>query len=172
MFVILFVCIFFAFLPQPAYYFPNKIGEWQSVRDTISRAEHTVMGDIDDTLFHQKLRAGQALAHLAEGRYHESAKMFTSISPELTNQFNSVISAEDLAMYGALLGLASFDRNMLHSLVIDGVFKARLEVRYFMKEQILRMDVRVIDSYFFITFSSQIKNSPNVTFRSACTLHA
>ena len=131
MFVILFVCIFFAFLPQPAYYFPNKIGEWQSVRDTISRAEHTVMGDIDDTLFHQKLRAGQALAHLAEGRYHESAKMFTSISPELTNQFNSVISAEDLAMFGALLGLASFDRNMLHSLVIDGVFKARLEVRYF-----------------------------------------
>ena len=128
------------------------------------------MGDSDDTLFHQKLRAGQALAHLAEGRYHESAKMFTSISPELTNQFNSVISAEDLAMYGALLGLASFDRNMLHSLVIDGVFKARLEVRYFYES--LRMDVRVIDSYFFITFSSQIKTSPNVSFRSACTLHA
>ena len=104
-------------------------GEWSSVRDTISRAEHTVMGDINDVLFHQKLRAGQALVHLAEGRYLESAKLFTSIDPKLTNQFNSVISAEDLAMFGALLGLATMDRTMLHSAVIDGAFKGRLEVR-------------------------------------------
>ena len=90
------------------------------------------MGDIDDALFHQKLRAGQALAHLAEGRYLEAAKTFTSISPELTNQFHSVVSAEDLAMYGSLLGLATLDRATLHSLVIDGVFKGRLEVRYVM----------------------------------------
>ena len=103
--------------------------EWSSVRDTISRAEHTVMGDINDVLFHQKLRAGQALVHLAEGRYLESAKLFTSIDPKLTNQFNSVISAEDLAMFGALLGLATMDRTMLHSAVIDGAFKGRLEVR-------------------------------------------
>lgn len=108
--------------------------EWSSVRDTISRAEHTVMGDIDDPLFHQKLRAGQALAHLAEGRYLEAAKTLTSISPELTNQFHSVISAEDLAMYGALLGLATLDRGTLHSLVIDGVFKGRLELVPAMRE--------------------------------------
>ena len=86
------------------------------------------MGDIDDALFHQKLRAAQGLAHLAEGRYLDSAKTFTSISTDLTNQFNSVISAEDLALYGALLGLATLDRKELHECVIDGVFKGRLEV--------------------------------------------
>jgi len=102
--------------------------EWSSVRDTVSRAEHTVMGDIDDSLFHQKLRVGQALSHLAEGRYLESAKIFTSIDTQLTNQFNSVISAEDLAVYGSILGLATMNRDMLHGSVIDGPFKARLEV--------------------------------------------
>mmetsp|Transcript_11235 Transcript_11235/g.24713 ORF Transcript_11235/g.24713 Transcript_11235/m.24713 type:complete len:571 (+) Transcript_11235:101-1813(+) len=109
--------------------------EWPSVRETISRAEHTVMsGDVDDPLFHQKLRAAQALSHLAEGRYLESAKIFTSISAELTTQFNSVVSAEDLALYGSLLGLATMDRGMLHSLVIDGVFKGRLELVPAMRE--------------------------------------
>ena len=87
------------------------------------------MGDIDDALFHQKLRAGQALSHLAEGRYLEAAKAFASISPDLTNQFRSVLSAEDLATYGSLLGLATLDRDALHELVIDGAFKGRLEVR-------------------------------------------
>ena len=124
-------CILLTYALSNAIYpstFHAHTGEWSSVRDTISRAEHTVMGDIDDPLFHQKLRAAHGIAHLAEGRYLEAAKSFTSVSPELTNQFNSVISAEDLAMYGALLGLATLDRGTLHSLVIDGVFKGRLEV--------------------------------------------
>jgi len=109
--------------------------EWSSVRDTISRAEHTVMGDVDETpLFHQKLRAGGALAHLAEGRYSEAAKGFASVSPELTNQFHAVMGAEDLAMYGSLLGLATMDRKVLHEMVIDGVFKGRLELVPTMRE--------------------------------------
>jgi hypothetical protein len=105
-----------------------------SVRDTIARAEHTVMGEIDDPLFHHKLRVANALANLAEGKYLESAKLFTSVSIDLTNQFNSVISAEDLAMYGSLLGLATMDRGALHASVIDGPFKGRLELVPAMKE--------------------------------------
>lgn len=108
--------------------------EWSSVREAITRAEHTVMGDIDDRLFHHKLRAMQGLAYLAEGRYYDAAKSFTSVSPDLTNQVNSVISAEDIAMYGSLLGLATMDREMLHSLVIDGSFKVRLELVPDMRE--------------------------------------
>lgn len=109
--------------------------EWSSVRDAISRAEHTVMGESDnDPLFHHKLRVGQALAHLAEGRYLDAAKSVTSISPDLTNQFNTVVSAEDLALYGAVLGLATLDRATLHGMVIDGPFKGRLELVPAMRE--------------------------------------
>jgi len=108
--------------------------EWSSARDSITRAEHTVMGDIDDPLFHHKLRALQGLVYLAEGRYFDAAKSFTSVSPDLTNQVNSVISAEDMAMYGSLLGLATMDRETLLSLVIDGAFKGRLELVPDMRE--------------------------------------
>jgi COP9 signalosome complex subunit 1 len=101
--------------------------EWGNARETISRAEHTVLGDSGDPLFPQKLRAASALVHLAEGRYHEAAKVFCSVSLDLTNQFNTVLSAEDISLYGALLGLATLDRENLHAMVIDGPFKARLE---------------------------------------------
>eukprot|EP00804_Cyclotella_cryptica_P006535 CCRYP_012795-RB/>CCRYP_012795-RB protein AED:0.08 eAED:0.08 QI:33/1/1/1/1/1/5/63/522 len=102
--------------------------DWPNARDTIARAEHTVQGDSGDPLFPQKLRAANALVLLAEGKYYDAAKLFASVSLDLTNQFSSVLSAEDLAMYGALLGLATFDREKLHSLVIDGPFKGRLEL--------------------------------------------
>ena len=68
------------------------------------------------------------LAHLAEARYAEAAKIFASLSLELTNQFASVISAEDIALYGSILGMATMDRHLLHTCVIDGIFKGRLEV--------------------------------------------
>jgi hypothetical protein len=89
------------------------------------------MGDVDDAsahLLHQKLRAGLGLAHLAEGRYREAACAFASVSAELTDQFRTVMSAEDLATCGALLGLATMDRATLHSSIVDGPFKGRLEV--------------------------------------------
>ncbi|KAL9186518.1 hypothetical protein ACHAXT_005756 [Thalassiosira profunda] len=109
--------------------------EWSNVRDAVSRAEHTVGGDVDhDPLFRQKLRAGQALAHLAEGRYREAATGLTSLSTELTTQFSSVISAEDLATYGSVLGLATMDRDALHAAVLDGEFKGRLELVPHVKE--------------------------------------
>lgn len=114
--------------------------EWGSVRDAISRAEHTVMssdgehGGGLDPLFHAKLRAAGGLAHLAEGRYAEAARSFTSVSTELTGQFASVVSAEDIALYGGLLGLATMDRAGLHAHVIDGPFKGRLELVPNMRE--------------------------------------
>ena len=92
------------------------------------------MSDIDDPLFHHKLRALQGLVYLADGRYFDAPRAFTSVSPDLTNQINSVMSAEDMAIYGSLLGLATMDREMLHSLVIDGVFKGRLELIPSMRE--------------------------------------
>lgn len=85
--------------------------------------------DYDLSLFHHKLNAAKGIAYLSEGKYKEAATTFTSIALELTNQFTSVISAEDLALYGALLGWATFDREKVCEVIMEGVFKARLEVR-------------------------------------------
>ncbi len=82
----------------------------------------------DLSLFHHKLKAAQGIAYLCENKYKLAAATFTSISLELTNQFSSVISAEDIALYGALLGWATLDREMVCAVVMEGVFKPRLEV--------------------------------------------
>lgn len=90
--------------------------------DGIAHEEYNI------SLFHNKLKAAQGIAYLSEGKYKEAASTFTSISLELTNQFNSVISAEDLALYGALLGWATYDWETVCEVVMEGEFKARLEV--------------------------------------------
>ena len=124
----------------------TKSEEWNNVRNTVARAEHTVITSGPDDiqidggvtsslqsltiLYQPKLHVALGLAHLAEGKYADAAKIFASLSLELTNQFASVISAEDIALYGSILGLATMDRELLHACVIDGIFKGRLEVCY------------------------------------------
>lgn len=129
--------------------------DWASVHDTIARAERTVVigsgmsggvasnsssmsdhhgmsmahEEYDLSIFHHKLNAAQGIAYLSEGRYREAAASFTMISSEiLTNQYSSVISAEDLALYGGILGWAAFDRETVCTVLMEGAFKARLEV--------------------------------------------
>jgi COP9 signalosome complex subunit 1 len=81
------------------------------------------------TFYQPKLRVALGLAHLAEGKYYDAAIIFTSLTIELNTQFATVISAEDIALYGSILGLATMDRELLHGCVIDGIFKGRLEVK-------------------------------------------
>jgi hypothetical protein len=130
--------------------------DWASVHDTIARAERTVVigsgmsggvasnsssmsdhhgmssmahEEYDLSIFHHKLNAAQGIAYLSEGRYREAAASFTMISSEiLTNQYSSVISAEDLALYGGILGWAALDRETVCTVLMEGAFKARLEV--------------------------------------------
>mmetsp|Transcript_4465 Transcript_4465/g.8242 ORF Transcript_4465/g.8242 Transcript_4465/m.8242 type:complete len:633 (-) Transcript_4465:168-2066(-) len=111
--------------------------DWAKVHDTIARIEHTSLGtssssnnpdNASDSLYRSKLRAAQALTQLSSRNYLEAAKLFASTSIDLTNQFSNVISAEDIATYGALLGLATFHRKQLHEYILDGNFKARLEL--------------------------------------------
>jgi hypothetical protein len=118
--------------------------EWNNVRNIVARAEHTVIttsspddilmdGDTTSlqsvtTFYQPKLRVALGLAHLAEGKYTDAAIIFTSLTIELNTQFATVISAEDIALYGSILGLATMDRELLHGCVIDGIFKGRLEV--------------------------------------------
>jgi hypothetical protein len=136
--------------------------DWSSVHDTIARAERTVVvgsgmsgggassgssnsmsdhhgmssiahEEYDLSIFHHKLNAAQGIAYLSEGRYREAAASFTMISSEiLTNQYSSVISAEDLALYGGILGWAALDRETVCTVLMEGAFKARLEVSVYL----------------------------------------
>mmetsp|Transcript_33051 Transcript_33051/g.72482 ORF Transcript_33051/g.72482 Transcript_33051/m.72482 type:complete len:569 (+) Transcript_33051:165-1871(+) len=99
------------------------------VRDYVTKAEHTSDLLHTDPLFASKLRVASSLAHVHDGRYAEAARKMATVSPELTNQFNTVIAPEDIALYGALLGMAALDRSELQELILDSsTFKGRLEL--------------------------------------------
>jgi len=103
---------------------------YQKVRDYITKAQHTsdLVSQEDD--FAGKLKAASALVTmLHERKYRDAALQFLSIPANLTTQFNSVLSAEDIVLYGTLLGLATLSRSELQTNLLNGSnFKARLEL--------------------------------------------
>ncbi|WJX71899.1 hypothetical protein P8452_55839 [Trifolium repens] len=59
----------------------------------------------------------------------EEMKQFIETSPELGSHYNEVVSPQDVAMYGGLCALATFDRAELKNKVIDNiVFRNFLEL--------------------------------------------
>ena len=55
--------------------------------------------------------------------------MVWQVSAELGSQWNEVISPQEVALYGGLCGLASFDRGELKRHIIDNVqFREYLEL--------------------------------------------
>jgi len=84
---------------------------YSRVREYVSKAEHTSIPN--DVNFPSKLRVASGLACLAEGRYHEAAQKFISVAGPPLDDFNSVVSTEDVVLYGSLLALATFDRSDL-----------------------------------------------------------
>jgi len=62
------------------------------------------------------------------GEYHAAATSFLSITDvNFTNQFNSVLSAEDLALYGGLLGLITLDRAAIETKIDVEVWRGRID---------------------------------------------
>ena len=79
-------------------------------------------------IFVSKLQITKGLLALVEGDFPSAAKSFLGISGELpANHWSHVISLEDLALYGGLLGLTSLPRGELDRLVTD-VVQERLEL--------------------------------------------
>jgi COP9 signalosome complex subunit 1 len=76
-----------------------------------------------------KLRVAAGLANLDARKYRNAARKFVETPPELGNGYAEVMSAADIASFGGLCALASFDRHELKTKVIDNAaFKHYLEL--------------------------------------------
>ena len=76
-----------------------------------------------------QLRVSSGLSQLEAKKYKMAARKFIETNPELGSSFNDIISAQDVAIYGGLCALASFDRPELKSRVIDNTqFRTFLEL--------------------------------------------
>ncbi|RUS15827.1 hypothetical protein BC937DRAFT_91948 [Endogone sp. FLAS-F59071] len=94
----------------------------------------------DKSLVQAKLRCASALAMLDtnnQNKYKQAARMLLETSFEIGSNYNEVISPNDVAIYGGLCALASFDRAELKKQVIDNAeFKNFLELEPHIRELI------------------------------------
>ncbi|WOG95383.1 hypothetical protein DCAR_0414699 [Daucus carota subsp. sativus] len=104
-----------------------EMGQFTHVTSYVSKAEQSQ--EAVEPIVAAKLRCAAGLAHLEAKKYKLAARMFLETHPELGNNYSEVIAAQDVATYGGLCALASFDRAELKAKVIDNInFRNFLEL--------------------------------------------
>ncbi|KAK8587958.1 hypothetical protein V6N13_086917 [Hibiscus sabdariffa] len=104
-----------------------EMGQFTHVTSYVSKAEQTP--EALDPITSAKLRCAAGLAHLEAKKYKLAARKFLEVGPELGNSYGEVIAPQDVATYGVLCALASFDRTELKNKVIDNInFRNFLEL--------------------------------------------
>ncbi|KAL9245331.1 hypothetical protein vseg_018994 [Gypsophila vaccaria] len=96
-----------------------ELGQFSHVTSYASKAEQTP--EALEPVVAAKLRCATGLANLETKKYKLAARKFLEVGPELGNQFSEVIAPQDVATYGGLCALATFDRSELKSKVIDNL---------------------------------------------------
>ncbi|KAB1214431.1 COP9 signalosome complex subunit 1 [Morella rubra] len=104
-----------------------EMGQFTHVTSYVSKAEQSA--EALDPITGAKLRCAAGLAHLEGRKYKLAARKFLEAGPELGSHYNEVIAPQDVATYGGLCALATFDRTELKNKVIDNVnFRNFLEL--------------------------------------------
>ncbi|XP_028113657.1 COP9 signalosome complex subunit 1-like [Camellia sinensis] len=104
-----------------------EMGQFTHVSSYVGKAEQNP--DALDAITVAKLRAAAGLALLEAKKYKQAARKFLETGPELGNHYTEVIAPQDIATYGGLCALASFDRTELKNKVIDNInFRNFLEL--------------------------------------------
>ncbi|XP_010933872.1 COP9 signalosome complex subunit 1 [Elaeis guineensis] len=104
-----------------------ELGQFLHVSNYVGKAEQTP--ESLDSITAAKLRCAAGLAYLEAKKYKLAARKFLETGPELGNNYTEVIAPQDVATYGGLCALASFDRTELKNKVIDNInFRNFLEL--------------------------------------------
>ncbi|EFA79052.1 COP9 signalosome complex subunit 1 [Heterostelium album PN500] len=102
------------------------MGNFIHVINYVTKAEQT--SDLDQVSL-AKLRSAMGLSNLETGKYNMAAKKFIEAPFDNSGNLSDMISPQDIAVYGGLCALATFDRAELKKKVIDHpVFRNYLEL--------------------------------------------
>ncbi|CAI5525922.1 unnamed protein product [Closterium sp. Naga37s-1] len=102
-----------------------ELGHFVNVSNYVQKAER----GMTDPIVLAKLRSAAGLASLEGRKYKAAARKFVSASFDMGSSYSEVIAPQDVAVYGGLCALASFDRAELKSKLIDSVnFRNFLEL--------------------------------------------
>ncbi|KAL6494037.1 COP9/signalosome complex subunit Csn1 [Orobanche gracilis] len=97
-----------------------EMGQFTHVTSYVSKAEQSQ--DALDPVTIAKLRCAAGLAHLESRKYKLAARKFLETGPEPGNNYTEVIAPQDIATYGSLCALASFDRAELKAILLFLLF--------------------------------------------------
>lgn len=90
-----------------------------------------------DVILKSKIASVFGLVALHDKKYHRAASKFIECSVEIGASYNEVLHAEDIALYGGLCALASFEREEIKKRVMNNSsFKAFLELLPWLRELI------------------------------------
>lgn len=108
------------------------LGNWAHVLNFVNKAENSIEGEQRDKpgnlVVATKLKCAAGLAELAMKKYKSAAKHFLQASFDHC-EYKELISPHDVAVYGGLCALASFDRQELRTKVLsNSSFKLFLEL--------------------------------------------
>ncbi|KAK1768481.1 26S proteasome subunit RPN7-domain-containing protein [Phialemonium atrogriseum] len=103
--------------------------EWAMAAINVNKMAGNLSAD-DEKALQPYLKVLHGIALLGQGKYHEAALSFLQTDPAIPNtSYDEVASPNDVAIYGALLALASMDRKDLQLKVLDNAkFRAFLEL--------------------------------------------
>jgi COP9 signalosome complex subunit 1 len=104
--------------------------DWPSVLANVNKILAGSISDEDQKLQQPYQKMVSGIANLHAEKYHEAARNFLEVGDLATSQeYNDIISPNDVATYGGLLALASMDRPELQSRVLDNAsFRTYLEL--------------------------------------------
>jgi COP9 signalosome complex subunit 1 len=96
----------------------NQVIQGSKTADASQQHDPTAI-PAEERVITAKLNAAAGLAHLDAKKYKQAAKKFIETSFDLGNFFSDVISPYDVAIYGGLCALATYDRPELKRRVIE-----------------------------------------------------
>jgi COP9 signalosome complex subunit 1 len=104
-----------------------EMGNYAHVVNYVAKAEQTP--DLTDKTTISRLRVCAGLANLENRKYKMAARKFLETTIDIGESFNDVVAATDVAIYGGLTALATFDRPELKKKVLDDLqFRNFLEL--------------------------------------------
>ncbi|GMH42853.1 hypothetical protein BSKO_10772 [Bryopsis sp. KO-2023] len=105
-----------------------EMGGYSHLGTYLRKAEQ-LPEDGKDKIVDAKLNCLAGLKELEAKKYKYAARKFVQVDAELGTRYNDVIAPQDVATYGGLCAMASFDRKELKAKVVDNIgFREFLEL--------------------------------------------
>jgi COP9 signalosome complex subunit 1 len=112
--------------------------DWNSVSGQVGKLHGITLGDkSEDEALARYVRITRGIVALALGNFEDTARYFLHLEGEPSECESEMVTRSDIAVYGGLCALATFERSALQSKVLDNQnFRSSLEREPYLRKAI------------------------------------